>query len=120
MERAAHTAAIQQMTLHMQLNSALATAAVAPPAPAVLHQPAVPVVDGPHPLAPAVTKLITAQLVLHNTASAMAANALDDQASVDRIRDVALKLLESLRIMHARRSDSPPSTRDPLQSSRSS
>lgn len=47
MERAAHTAAIQQMTLQMQLNSAHVAAAVAPPAPAVLHQPAVPVVDAP-------------------------------------------------------------------------
>ena len=44
-------------------------------------------------------KLITAQLVLHNTAAAAAANASDDQASVDRISDVALKLLESLHIV---------------------
>ena len=68
-------------------------------APAVPGTPDEPAVDGPATVAPATTRLIISQLALNNPPAAIAANALEDEAGVERISSVVLRLLQGLHIV---------------------
>ena len=67
--------------------------------PAVPSTPDEPAVDGPATVAPATTKLIISQLALNNPPATIAANALADEADVERIANVVSRLMQGLHIV---------------------
>jgi hypothetical protein len=93
-----HMHAIHEQRAQYELEAALMQSRLAA-APTTLPPPDVPDVDGPAPVAAALTKLIISQLALNNPPAAILANKLAAAANVDRISEIVLRLMQGLHIV---------------------